>query len=118
MALTALALSACAVVPASRGGPYPEACGSLGFSERRCAAIVDRPLDRGEIENKDVTETEILPRAGDAVRLGGQMVARVRFHSSNDDTFDGAEPVEVFLTFKATEASPNAVLRVRDLIVR
>ncbi|MDQ2965631.1 MAG: hypothetical protein M3R57_07260, partial [Chloroflexota bacterium] len=34
------------------------------------------------------------------------------------DPFDGAEPVRVFLVFDVVETSPDAVLEVRDILVR
>lgn len=63
------------------GGVYPDSCESLGFEARQCAAIVARAEADAGIEPAGVTSIDILAPATDrSVRLGGQMIARVRFH--------------------------------------
>jgi hypothetical protein len=66
------------------GGPYPDACADLGFGARRCAAIVDRAMDDAGIDKASVAAIEMLaptppPLPDGVVRLGGPMVALIRF---------------------------------------
>ncbi len=63
------------------GGRYPAACDSLGFSERRCAAIVERAKGENMIDPATVERIDILPPSREgAISLGGQQIARVRFN--------------------------------------
>jgi hypothetical protein len=63
-----------------KGGVYPTACADFGFAARRCAAIVARARDEASIDAARVAGVELLapPREG-GVKLGGLMVAQVRF---------------------------------------
>src|SRR2546423_2697951 len=66
---------------APKGGSFPAACADLGFSARRCAAIVARAHDEAPLGSGQFGSIDILPPAGnDTARLGGQMVAEVRFN--------------------------------------
>jgi hypothetical protein len=81
--LVAVVLSGCELVglAAPKGGSYPAACAELGFSARRCAAIVARAHTEAPLGSAQVAGVDILPPAGDdTVRLGGLMVAEVRFN--------------------------------------
>jgi hypothetical protein len=64
-----------------RGGPYPQACESLDFPARQCEAIVTVAQAKAGIAPETVTSIDILPPTPDG-RVGGQAVARVRFHRS------------------------------------
>lgn len=63
------------------GGPYPDACESLGFQARQCEAIVTVAQAKAGIAPETVSSIDILPPTPDG-RVGGQAVARVRFHRS------------------------------------
>lgn len=66
------------------GGPYPAACDSLGFAARQCDAIVARAEKEAAISPDGIGSIDILPPTSDgSVSLGGQMIARVRFHSTS-----------------------------------
>lgn len=78
-----LLVGACDAVAlfAPTGGPYPAACDSLGFSDRRCAAIVERAKAESMIDRATVETIDILPPSREgAISLGGQQIARVRFN--------------------------------------
>lgn len=66
---------------APRGGPYPQACESLDFPARQCEAIVTVAQANAGIAQETITSIDILPPTPDG-RVGGQAVARVRFHRS------------------------------------
>jgi len=67
--------------PQAQGGPYPGACAALGFPARQCAAIVAQARTEAGVNAADVAATDVLPASGDdTMRLGGQLIARVRFH--------------------------------------
>ena len=75
-------VAGCALLPPARagGGADPTGCAALKFSERRCQAVVARARDEAAIGAQIVTGFKVLPRTDDnSARLGGQMVARVRF---------------------------------------
>ncbi len=79
----ALLVAACdpTTMFAPTGGPYPAACDSLGFSDRRCTAIVERAGSEGMIDPSTVESIDILPRSREGgVSLGGLQIARVRFN--------------------------------------
>lgn len=64
------------------GGPYPEACESLGFPARQCDAIVAVAQANASIAPETVTSMDILPPSPGNGTVGGQAIARVRFHRS------------------------------------
>jgi hypothetical protein len=82
VAVATVLVSACQLVGMAepKGGPYPAACGDLGFSARRCAAIVARAQQEAELEPSSIARIAILPPTRDAgAALGGVMIARVQF---------------------------------------
>jgi hypothetical protein len=82
VAVVAVLLSGCELLGLGgpKGGTYPAACAGLGFSARRCAAIVDRAQKDAELNASSIVGIEILPPPrDDSARLGGTMVAQVRF---------------------------------------
>jgi hypothetical protein len=83
MALAVVA--GCALLPTDRAGAAdPTGCGALKFPERRCQAVVARARDEAAIGAQVVTGFRVLPRTDDnSARLGGQMIARVRFDLAN-----------------------------------
>lgn len=76
VAVVAFLLSGCELVGLGepKGGAYPAACADLGFSARRCAAIVDWASHEAPITSTLVTRIEILTPPREA-----RAVARVRF---------------------------------------
>ena len=54
-----VSLAGCTAGPGSRGGPYPDACADLGFTQRRCDAIVDRA--RRGLDAETVAQVTFLP---------------------------------------------------------
>jgi hypothetical protein len=85
IAAVACVLAACNALGlgAPRGGPYPEACESLDFPARQCDAIVAVAQANANIASETITSTDILPPTSEGSRtVGGQAIARVRFHRS------------------------------------
>jgi len=79
-------IGACRIfgVAGPTGGPYPDACESLGFAERQCAAMVTRAKSQlGVYPPVDATAIDILPPPDRAGNIAGYMISRVRFHLSN-----------------------------------
>jgi hypothetical protein len=91
--IAALAVVAgCALLPTDRAGGAadPTGCAALKFPERRCQAVVARARQEAAIGGLVVTGFRVLPRTSDnSARLGGQMIARVRF-----DFADGSNVVQ------------------------
>jgi hypothetical protein len=71
-------LAACSALPLG-GGPYPEACADLGFSDRRCAAIVERARKSAQIASDEVASIDLLPP------YVPDTTVRVRFHLVDGD---------------------------------
>ncbi|HEY0444800.1 MAG TPA: hypothetical protein VGC90_11315 [Candidatus Limnocylindrales bacterium] len=93
LGVSALFLAGCSLLGIGRpqGGPYPGACASLGFPARQCAAIVARARAETSIGARVVTGVRVLAPAPDnQTRLGGFVLARVRFDYV-DGTADTAE---------------------------
>lgn len=85
LGIAVLMVAACGIpgLFARTGGVYPDACESLGFGARQCAAIVARAEAELAIPPGSATSIDILPPAAEGnVSLGGQMIARVRFHQA------------------------------------
>ncbi len=79
LVLMPLLVAGCELVGlAGRGGPYPEACASMGFSESRCRAIVERARAGLELDAASVVRMELLPPV-DEKTLGLPSPAQVRF---------------------------------------
>ena len=86
LTLTSVALAGCGLIGMSgpAGGPYPDACASLGFGVRQCASIVARARSDVGIYPLGDPTIDILPPTDDGqARLGGGMISRVRFHLSD-----------------------------------
>ncbi len=86
LAVAAVALMGCGVggLLGPPGGPYPDACESLGFAPRQCASMVARAENKSGVKAADAAAIEILPPTDDGVaRIGGYMISRVRFHLSS-----------------------------------
>jgi hypothetical protein len=81
VAVIAFLLSGCQLVGSGgpRGGAYPGACADLGFSARRCAAIVDLAIDEAAINKTLVAKIEMLSSAGPAAPGERGAMARIRF---------------------------------------
>jgi hypothetical protein len=79
-----LALAACDALGLGgpTGGPYPDACESLGFPARQCEAIVAVAQANASIAPDTVTSIDILPPNSATGGVGQGMIARVRFHRS------------------------------------
>jgi len=71
-------IAGCTVEPASRSGPFPAACGAMGFSSVQCQAIVERAEKMAGVDAARVGSVNFL-RFDNAqhVSLGGIQVARV-----------------------------------------
>jgi hypothetical protein len=66
------------------GGPYPDACDTLGFAPRQCKSMVTRAEDQAGVTAGDVASIDILPPTSDGVmRLSGSMISRVRLGLSD-----------------------------------
>ncbi|MBA3234811.1 MAG: hypothetical protein H0T59_02310 [Chloroflexi bacterium] len=87
LAISLLAVGGCDILGVSRptGGAYPDACESLGFAPRQCAAIVARAARDAGVDPGQVASTEILPPP-QGPSLGGSAIAQVRFALANDQT--------------------------------
>jgi hypothetical protein len=81
VAVAAVLLGACQLVGMAelKGGPYPAACGDLGFSARRCAAIIDLAMDEAAIDETLVAGVEMLTPAGPGAPGERRAMARIRF---------------------------------------
>jgi hypothetical protein len=87
LALTGF-VAACTLLP--RASTAESGCEALGFNERRCNAVVARARDEAGGRPVPVTGvTVLLPTDDGSVRLGGQMIARVRF-----DFADGSNVIQ------------------------
>jgi hypothetical protein len=76
----------------SRGGPYPEACASFGFSESRCRAIVERARMSLALDPDRIAAIEVLePAEAQGLTLGVPSPAQVRFTLLDGTTI--TEPV-------------------------
>jgi hypothetical protein len=92
LGLAAVALAGCGLAGlfGPSGGPYPQACDSLGFATRQCAAMVTRAETQSGVKASDAAAIDILPPTNDGVmRLSAAMISRVRFHLAT-----GAERTE------------------------
>jgi hypothetical protein len=76
-------LGACGLLGAPASVPYPEGCATRGFSERRCAGIVDEA--RRDAPPDPVGIALLAPEA-DSIGLGGGQVARVSFTYADGST--------------------------------
>ena len=78
--VAAASLAGCNLVGNAAPVPYPGGCASLGFSARRCAAIVARARDAaaGQVGGA-ATSIALLGPEPDSVTLGSHQVARVVF---------------------------------------
>ncbi len=86
LVVAAFALAGCGIAGLSgpSGGPYPDACESLGFPARQCEAIVAVAQANASIAPETVISIDILPPSSQGSRtVGGQTIARVRFHRSD-----------------------------------
>jgi hypothetical protein len=92
IAVVACVLAACSVIGLGglTGGRYPEACESLDFPAGQCDAIVAVAQANASIAPETVTSIDILPPSPGNGTVGGQAIARVRFHRSGqpDQTDD------------------------------
>ena len=88
LSFAVLGLQGCGVL-APKGGAYPGACAELGFSDRRCAAIVTRGLEELGVPRADASAIDLLPPPPQqGVSLGGGPIAVVRVHGVSGDTID------------------------------
>jgi len=74
--LVGLLLAGCSLLPQAGPVPYPEGCGSFGFSARRCAAVVARAR---ESVAEEPTLIELLQPEPNQIKLGGYQLLRVVF---------------------------------------
>ena len=92
LTVSAFALAGCGIAGlfGASGGPYPDACASLGFATRQCASMVDRAESQSGVKSAEASAIDILPPTNEGhVGLGGHMISRVRFRLAS-----GAERTE------------------------
>jgi hypothetical protein len=89
-----------------QGGPYPEACESLGFPPRQCKAMVEQAGSQLGIYPRPVATIDILPPTDDGqTHIGGYMISRVRFHLA-----DGTERTEEIWCIGIAHAGDDACI--------
>jgi hypothetical protein len=87
LAIAAWMVAACDVsgLFGPSGGVYPGACDPLGFGGQQCAAIVAKAAVDAALSAEAADSIDILPPTNDGrVRIGGYMIARVRFHHASE----------------------------------
>ena len=97
LAAVAFALAGCGFADlfGPSGGPYPDACDSLGFAPRQCAAMVTQAKDLAGVTAAEIASIDILPPRSDSdAGIGGYMIARVRLHLSSGS--DRTEQIRCF----------------------
>ena len=94
------------------GGPYPEACASLDFPTRQCEAIVAVAQANASIAPETVTSIDILPPSPGNGTVGGQAVARVRFHRSGQPDQTDDVWCTGFTRISAVACDPNAEIGI------
>jgi hypothetical protein len=110
----AAALAGCALIGNDTPRPYPAGCVSLGFSARRCSAIVARARD-GAAPSLDggVASVGLLGPAADSTNLGHHQVARVVFGLR-----DGTTVVQPVVCVGVPAGPDDAVCQEPRLAVR
>lgn len=63
-------------------------CGTLGMSERRCAAIIDQAITGSDVHAAEVVDVDLRAPVDDGPNLGGHPVAVVRLHLASGDVVE------------------------------
>jgi hypothetical protein len=96
-------------IPLDHSGPYEVEVGEAGLPEGVLSTL------SGSLAETDPETFWI----AEGIRIEARPVdpSRPSLHSVYRESFDGVEPVKVFLIFDVTELTSDSVLQVRDLVV-